>query len=95
MAPHPFDVVVAERGAGHDVVAVFTQPADREVALDSTPPVEHLGVGDAAHRLVQVVVAEPLEEFAGAATRYLDLGEGSLVEQAGSLPGGTVLRANG
>ena len=94
VAADPARVVVAERGAGDDLEQLLPDAGDREVALDPAPAVEHLGVGDRADVARDAVVAQPLEQLAGARAGDLELRERRLVEQARGLPGRAVLGAD-
>ncbi len=91
----PAQVVVAEGGARHDPEPVLRQAGNGEIALDPAAPVQHLGVGDATHRAVDVVVAQPLQQRGGPRPDDLDLGEAGLVEQGSRMAGGQRLRADG
>src|SRR6185436_10243103 len=54
--------------------------------------VQHRGVDDRAHRLVDVIAAEPLEEAERAGADHLELRERRLVEQSRALARRHVLR---
>ena len=82
----PGQVVLPERGAGDEQVAVGRDPGHGHVALDPAAPVEELGVDDPPDRHVDVVRAHRLEERDRARPDDLDLGERRLVEQAGRPP---------
>src|SRR3712207_2075225 len=88
----PVHVVDPEGSPGDDAETFLLEARYGEIALDATSGVEHLGVGHRAQRFVDVVVAEALQERAGAGTLDFDLREGGLVEQPGMFPGGQVLR---
>ena len=70
---------------------VGSEPRDREVALDAAALVQHGCVDDRAHRLVDVVAAQPLEETEGARAHHLELRERRLVEEPRPLASRDVL----
>ena len=82
----PGQVVLPERGARDEQVAVGGDPRHGHVALDTAAPVEELGVDDPPDRHVDVVRAHRLQERDRARPDDLDLGERRLVEQAGRPP---------
>ena len=86
--------MAAERRPGDDLEQLLLHPRDREVALDPTPAIEHLRVGDRPHLPGDVVVAQSLEQLGGAGPGNLELGERGLVEQPRSLARGQRLGAD-
>src|SRR5262249_27221745 len=65
---------------------------DGDVALDPAAAVEHLRVGDLPDVARDAVVTQPLEQLGRSRPGDLELRERRLIEEAGGLPGGAVLR---
>src|SRR6185503_8213089 len=87
----PGRVVIAEGRPRDDPEAIFREPRDGEVTLDSPVRVEHLRVRDRADVAGDAVVAHALEEVGGAGPDHVDLGERRLVEDRRRLAAGAVL----
>ena len=70
------------------------EPRDGQVALDSAVAVQHLGIGQPAGRLADVVGRDPVERRRGIRPLDGELGERALVEQRDPLAAGPVLLAD-
>jgi hypothetical protein len=77
----PAHVAHAEGAAGHHVEAVFVEPRESEIGLDTAALVAELGIDQRAFGLVEVAGGQPLQVGEGAGPRDLVLGEGTLVDQ--------------
>ena len=95
VARDPVEVVRREARAGGDVELVARDAAHREIALDAAALVEHLGVRERAHRLVDVVGADPAQCRQRAGTLERELGEGRLVDHGDGLADRPVLAPDG
>src|ERR1700704_4744710 len=68
-----------------------TEPCDGDVPGDPSVPVEELGVNHAAHRPVDEVARDPLQQRQRSGTVQLDLAEGGHIDDAHSFAEGAVL----
>ena len=83
-----------ERTPGHEVEAIFGEPRDRHIRLDTASPREQLGIDDLPRRHIHIGTGKRLQEPKRPRTGDLELGEGGEVGNGDTLADGCVLRAD-